>query len=87
MWCLVSQVLVSATFLEVSERFQPRQPPESPDWWLGWARAKEPRDKQGGMPPDGILGFLSDWCSDSLDGRALTRLIGGMDLLTMSGHR
>ena len=58
---MASQLLVSATFLEAPARFQPCQPLEPPDWWLGWAGVKEPRDERGGMPPD-------DWCSDSLDG-------------------
>ena len=54
--------------------FQPRQPPDLPDWWLGWAGVKEPtpsgtewRFEQGGAPPDGILGSLLDRRSDSPD--------------------
>ena len=46
-------------------RFQPHQPLELPDWWLGRAGVKEAtssgiewRDKQGGAPPDGIWGSL-----------------------------
>ena len=34
MWCLVSQLLVSATFLEAPARFQSCQPLEPPDGWL-----------------------------------------------------
>ena len=37
-------------------------------------------------PPDGILGSLSDQCSDSPDGQAPTGLIGGTDQLTRNGH-
>ena len=39
-------------------RFQPRQPLEPPDWWLGQAGVKEPRDEQGDMLPAGIPGSL-----------------------------
>ena len=87
MWCLVSQLLVSATFLEGPARFQPHWPHEPLDWRLGWAGTKEPWDEQGGLPPDSILGSLSDLCSNSLDCRAWTRLIGWMDQLTRNGHR
>ena len=45
------------------------QPLELPDWWLGLAGAKEPRDQQGGTPLDGILGSLLDRCSDQLSGQ------------------
>ena len=87
MWCLVSQLLVSATFLEAPERFQPRQPLKPPDWWLRQDGVKEPRDERGDVPPDGIPGPLSDQCSDSPDGLAPTRLIGGTDQFARNGHR
>ena len=51
-------ILVSATFLEAPDRFQPCRPLELPDWWLGQAGAKELRDEWGGAPPDSILGSL-----------------------------
>ena len=41
-WCLVSQVLVSATFLETPARFQLHWPLEPPDWWLSQVRAEDP---------------------------------------------
>ena len=62
MW---SQLLVSATFLEVLSRFQPRQPLELPDQWLSQARVEELQGEQGGTPPDGFLGSLVDQHSDS----------------------
>ena len=68
-------------------RLQPRQLLQSLDWWLGPAGAKEPQNERGGAPHDSILGSLSDQCSDSPDGRALTGLIGGMDQLTRNSHR
>ena len=68
-------------------RYQPHWPLEPPDCWLGCAGAKEPQDNRGGMAPDGILGSLSDRCSDSSDGRAPTELIGGTDQLTRNDHR
>ena len=51
-WCLVSRVLVSATFLEAPARFQPCRPLKLLDWWLGQVEAEEPRDKRGGAPPE-----------------------------------
>ena len=83
MW---SQLLVSATFLEVPLRFQPRQPLELPDQWLSQARVEELQDEQGGAPPDGFLGSLSDQHSDSLDSQALAILNGGMDQFTRNSH-
>ena len=65
-WCLVSRVLVSATFLKDPERFQPHWPLEPLEWWLSQVKVKEPRNEQGGMTPDGILGTLfqiSGWPS------------------------
>ena len=47
-WCLVSRLLVSATFLEAPVRFQPHRPLEQSDWWLGRAGRKEPCDERGG---------------------------------------
>ena len=84
---MVSRVLVSTTFLEAPERFQPCQPLEPLDWCLGRAGAKEPRDKRGGTPPDGILCSLLGLSSDSLDRRAPTGLIGEMEQLIKNGHK
>ena len=83
----MGHILVSATFLEDPERFQPCWPLELPDWWLGQAGVKETWDKQGGAPPDSILGSPADQCSDSLDSQAPTVLIGGTDHITRNGHR
>ena len=71
-WCLVSRVLVSATFLEAPARSNHAGPLS---YWtgLGHAEAKEPRDEGRGAPPDGIPGSLSDRCF----GQAQTGLIGG----------
>ena len=76
-WCLISQVLISATFLGAPAKFQPHRPLELLDWWVGWAGAKEPWDGRGGAPPDGIrvlfrtgvltLGTDKPWL-DSLEG-------------------
>ena len=83
----IGHILVSVTFLEAPERFQPCRPLELPDWWLGQAGTKEPWDERGGAPPDSILGSISDQCSASLDSQAPTVLIGGADQLTRNGHR
>ena len=74
---MVSQVLVSATFLEAPARLQSHPSLELPDWWLGGAGTKEPRDERGGAPPDGVpvlfhTGVLTLWTAepqlDSLEG-------------------
>ena len=87
MWCLVSWVLISATFLQAPARFQPCQPFDLSDWWLGQVGAEEPQNEQGGASPDGILGSLSGQRSHFQDSWALTGLIRGTGQLTRNGHK